>query len=198
MKHNQVSIVDEVPATSIAKVLHRQWIERKRLFYYKLTISLTIRLTVSVYQAKPSTRGVKSLGQAQKTEPAYKSRRLPYPFWTTFLLSFHFLLTIDKFAVRIVTQVLHIAQESVLSSLLLKKKKPSFLARKTITTLGAVDVVPSLPEDELTVIIICFRNRLFTFVFIRNRARRGWARWRRRRRNIFQWKRKPQWESNSE
>merc|ERR1711902_40872 len=47
-------------------------------------------------EAKPSTRGVKSLGQAQKTEPAYKSRR------------------------------------------------------KTITTLGAVDVVPSLPEDELT------------------------------------------------
>ena len=199
MKHNQVSIVDEVPATSIAKVLHRQWIERKRLFYYKLTISLTTRLTVSVYQAKPSTRGVKSLGQAQKTEPAYKSRRLPYPFWTTFFLSFHFLLTIDKLAVRIVTQVLHIAQASVLSSFLLRKKKPSSLARKTITTLGAVDVVPSLPEDELTVIIICFRNRLcFTFVFIRNRARRGWARWKRRRRNIFQWKRKPQWESTSE
>merc|ERR1712039_433432 len=65
-EEDEVSIVDEVPATSIAK-------------------------------AKPSTRGVKSLGQAQKTEPAYKSRR------------------------------------------------------KTITTLGAVDVVPSLPEDELTV-----------------------------------------------
>ena len=123
-------------------------------------------------------------------------------------MSFHFLLTIDKFAVQIVTQVLHIAQESVLSSLLLKKKKPISLARKTITTLGAVDVVPSLPEDELTVIIfvfetalhICyFENRLcFTFVFIRNRARRGWARWRRRRRNIFQWKRKPQWELISE
>jgi len=64
-EEDEVSIVDEVPATSIAK-------------------------------AKPSTRGVKSLGQAQKTEPAYKSRR------------------------------------------------------KTITTLGAVDVVPSLPEDELT------------------------------------------------
>merc|ERR1712209_252334 len=64
-EEDEVSIVDEVPATSIAK-------------------------------AKPSTRGVKSLGIAQKTEPAYKSRR------------------------------------------------------KTITTLGAVDVVPSLPEDELT------------------------------------------------
>jgi len=64
-EEDEVSIVDEVPATSIAK-------------------------------AKPSTRGVKSLGQAQKTEPAYKSRR------------------------------------------------------KTITTLGAVDVVPSLPEDQLT------------------------------------------------
>jgi len=64
-EEDEVSIVDEVPATSIAK-------------------------------AKPSTRGVKSLGQAQKTEPAYKSRR------------------------------------------------------KTITTLGAVDVIPSLPEDKLT------------------------------------------------
>ena len=76
---------------------------------------------------------------------------------------------IDKFAVRIVTQVLYIAQECVLSSLLLKKKKPSSLARKTITTLGAVDVVPSLPEDELTVIIICFRNRLVSPLFFENR-----------------------------